>query len=204
MPTLEKLAANGLVYTQWHTTALCSPTRSTLLTGRNHHLNGMAAITEGANGFPGAGGRMPDQAADGRADSPGRRLEHVLAREEPQRRRNRRRPRASRKLWPLQKGFDRFYGLPDTVPVPESVAANIRGRSYKILSNVEITDPNASGVIFAHGSRFGGHALFIKNRKLTYVYNFLGIRPEQRFVSKAANQPRQAHRGRGVHPGEQG
>ena len=54
---------------------------------------------------------------------------------------------------------------------------------------MEITDPNASGVIFAHRSRFGGHALFIKNRKLTYVYNFLGIRPEQRFVSKAAITP---------------
>ena len=42
MPTLQKLADNGLMYSQWHTTALCSPTRSTLLTGRNHHLNGMA------------------------------------------------------------------------------------------------------------------------------------------------------------------
>ena len=46
----------GLMYSQWHTTALCSPTRSTLLTGRNHHLNGMACITEGSNGFPGAHG----------------------------------------------------------------------------------------------------------------------------------------------------
>ena len=42
MPTLDKLAQNGLTYTQWHTVALCSPTRSTLLTGRNHTLNGMA------------------------------------------------------------------------------------------------------------------------------------------------------------------
>jgi hypothetical protein len=38
-------------------------------------------------------------------------------------------------------------------------------------------------VIFAHGSRFGGHSLFIKDRKLCYVYNFLGIKPEQKFVS---------------------
>ena len=60
MPTLDKLAANGLTYTQWHTTALCSPSRSTILTGRNHHLNGMAAITEAASGFPGASGRIPD------------------------------------------------------------------------------------------------------------------------------------------------
>jgi len=40
MPTMDRLAANGLTYTQWHTTAVCSPTRSTFLTGRNHHLNG--------------------------------------------------------------------------------------------------------------------------------------------------------------------
>jgi len=60
---------------------------------------------------------------------------------------------------------------------------NCRGRSYKILADVEITDRNCSGVIFAHGSRFGGHALFIKDRKLHYVYNFLGIKPEQMFVS---------------------
>ena len=73
--------------------------------------------------------------------------------------------------------------------MPEGVAANIRGRSNKIVANVEITDPNASGVIFAHGSRFGGHALFIKNKKLNYVYNFLGIKPEQRFVSSDQLKP---------------
>ena len=63
------------------------------------------------------------------------------------------------------------------------MAVNVRDRSYKILANVEITDPNPSGVIFAHGSRFGGHSLFIKDHKLHYVYNFLGIKPEQQFIS---------------------
>jgi arylsulfatase len=53
MPTLQKLADRGLMYSQWHTTALCSPTRSTLLTGRNHHMCGNAAITEAASGFRG-------------------------------------------------------------------------------------------------------------------------------------------------------
>ena len=53
MPTLDRLAANGVTYSQWHTTALCSPTRSTFLTGRNHHLNGFAQIAEGAQGYPG-------------------------------------------------------------------------------------------------------------------------------------------------------
>jgi hypothetical protein len=48
---------------------------------------------------------------------------------------------------------------------------------------VDITDPDASGVIFAHGSRFGGHVLFIKDKKLHYVYNFLGIKPEQTFTA---------------------
>jgi arylsulfatase A-like enzyme len=89
----------------------------------------------------------------------------------------------------LEPPRERYIYYPDTAPVPESVAVDIRGRSYKILANVEITDPNASGVIFAHGSRFGGHALFLKDRKLHYVYNFLGIKPEQDFVSKIDVKP---------------
>jgi len=77
---------------------------------------------------------------------------------------------------------DRYIYYPGTSPVPEGVAVNVRGRSYKILADVDL-DADASGVIFAHGSRFGGHALFIKDHKLHYVYNFLGIAPEQDFVS---------------------
>src|SRR4029453_7337682 len=50
-------------------------------------------------------------------------------------------------------------------------------------------DAKASGVIFAHGSRFGGHSLFIKDRKLHYVYNYLGRKPEQKFVSKVELKP---------------
>ena len=78
---------------------------------------------------------------------------------------------------------NRYLYYPGTAPIPEGVAVNIRGRSYKIIADVDITD-GAAGVIFAHGSRFGGHALFIKDRKLHYVYNFLGIKPEQEFVSE--------------------
>ncbi len=86
---------------------------------------------------------------------------------------------------------DRYVYYPNTAPVPEGVAVNIRGRDYKILANIEITDPNASGVLFAHGSRFGGHSLFIRNKKLYYVYNFLGIKPEQVFVSDISLSPGQ-------------
>ncbi len=84
---------------------------------------------------------------------------------------------------------DRYTYFSGTAPVPEGVAASVRGRSYKILAGVEITDANASGVIFAHGSRFGGHALFLKDKKLHYVYNFLGIKPEQHFVSSEVLKP---------------
>ncbi len=65
-PNITKLADNGLRYTNFHTTALCSPTRACLLTGRNHHSVGMANITELATGYPGYNGRQPmDKAAIG-------------------------------------------------------------------------------------------------------------------------------------------
>ena len=74
--------------------------------------------------------------------------------------------------------------FPGTAEVPERSAANVHGVSYKILADVEITDPSAQGVILAQGSRFGGHALFIKDGRLHYVYNFLGIKPEQHLESE--------------------
>jgi len=60
-PNIDKIAADGVRYTQWHTTALCSPTRSCLLTGRNHTRNSMACITEAAVGFPNASGTIPPE-----------------------------------------------------------------------------------------------------------------------------------------------
>jgi len=111
MPTLQKLADNGLMYSQWHTTALCSPTRSTLLTGRNHHLTGNACITEGANGFPGAHARIPEECAtvaqilqDSGWSTFWLGKNHNVPETDVC-------PGASRKQWPLQKGFDRYYGF---------------------------------------------------------------------------------------------
>jgi arylsulfatase A-like enzyme len=82
-----------------------------------------------------------------------------------------------------EKSRERYIYYPGTSPVPEGVAVNVRGRSYKIIADVEIEKADCSGVIFAHGSRFGGHTLFIKDQKVHYVYNFLGIKPEQQLVS---------------------
>ena len=52
-PTAERLAANGLKYNRFHTTALCSPMRAAMLSGRNHHTVGMGAITKMATSAPG-------------------------------------------------------------------------------------------------------------------------------------------------------
>ena len=62
MPVAERLAKTGLTYTRFHTTALCSPTRQALLTGRNHHSVNMAGITEIATSFPGYTSVRPDSA----------------------------------------------------------------------------------------------------------------------------------------------
>src|SRR5450432_628322 len=59
-PNFEKLAADGLKYNRFHTTALCSPTRQALLTGRNHHSAGMGGITEIATGAPGYSSVLPN------------------------------------------------------------------------------------------------------------------------------------------------
>jgi len=62
-PTADRLAANGLRYNRFHTTALCSPTRTAILTGRNHHLNNAGAIMEVATAFPGNTGIRPNSVA---------------------------------------------------------------------------------------------------------------------------------------------
>ena len=66
--------------------------------------------------------------------------------------------------------------------MPESQAVNIRNRSYAIGAVVDIPAPGAEGVLFAHGSRFGGHALYVKDNRLHYVYNFVGS-VEQKIVA---------------------
>ena len=75
----------------------------------------------------------------------------------------------------LSKPRDQYIYYPGGEEVPESAAANIRNRSYGIVVDVTIDTPEAAGVLFAHGCRFGGHALYIKDGKLKYDYNFVGI-----------------------------
>lgn len=110
-PTLDRVANAGLKYNQFHTTALCSPTRAALLTGRNHHSAHMGAITEIAYGFPGYDGVIPQSTATiaqilrmngystgmfGKA--------HVTPMWETS-------PAGPFDRWPTGLGFERFYGF---------------------------------------------------------------------------------------------
>jgi arylsulfatase A-like enzyme len=110
-PALDRVAAQGLAYNQFHTTALCSPTRAALLTGRNHHSAHMGGISEIAYGFPGYDGIIPRSTATvaeilrlngystamfGKA--------HVTPMWETS-------PAGPFDRWPTGLGFERFYGF---------------------------------------------------------------------------------------------
>jgi arylsulfatase len=73
----------------------------------------------------------------------------------------------------------RYVFYPETSEIPEATAPRTLGASFKALAEVDFTG-KSQGVIFAQGSRFGGYSLFVKNGKLVFAYNFLGIPPEQR------------------------
>jgi len=77
---------------------------------------------------------------------------------------------------------NRYLYRPGLSEIPESVAVNVRNRSFTIGALLDIPAPGAQGVLFAHGSRFGGHALYLKDQRLHYVYNFVGL-IEQRIVA---------------------
>ena len=69
----------------------------------------------------------------------------------------------------------RYTYFPGTARVPQSQLVDIRNRSYSVGAVVNIPAPGAHGVLFAHGSRSGGHALYVKDNRLHYVYNFGGL-----------------------------
>ncbi|MGH9033948.1 MAG: arylsulfatase, partial [Acidimicrobiia bacterium] len=110
-PNFDRLAANGLRYTNFHTTALCSPTRACVLTGRNHHRVGMGRITDLATGFPGYNCRIGREhgflsemlVPHGYAAYAVGKW-HLTPEDE-------RDLGASRIRWPLGRGFERFYGF---------------------------------------------------------------------------------------------
>ena len=111
MPTVERLANEGLRYNEFHTTALCSPTRSALLTGRNHHVNNLGSITETATAFPGQTGQRPNSVAplaemlrlNGFSTAAFGKSHETAVWEVS--------PSGPTDRWPTRSGFDKFYGF---------------------------------------------------------------------------------------------
>jgi arylsulfatase A-like enzyme len=77
---------------------------------------------------------------------------------------------------------DRYRYYPGVAEVPEAQAVNIRNRDYIAGVWMDLPAPGADGVLFAHGSHFGGHTLYVKDNRLHYVYNFVGML-EQKIVA---------------------
>jgi len=110
-PNAEKLAAAGLKYNRFHTTALCSPTRSALLTGRNHHTVGMGGITELATSAPGYNSIWPNSCAplaetlklNGYSTAQFGKCHEIPVWETS--------PMGPFRQWPTGKGFEYFYGF---------------------------------------------------------------------------------------------
>ncbi|WP_284011457.1 arylsulfatase [Haloarcula pelagica] len=110
-PNIDRLAENGLRYNNFHTTALCSPTRSCLMTGRNHHSNAMAGITEASTGFPGYNGHIPHEngmVSEALVEEGFSTYHlgkwHLTPAESTS-------AAGPYDQWPLQRGFERFYGF---------------------------------------------------------------------------------------------
>jgi arylsulfatase len=110
-PVLDGLAATGVRLANFHTTALCSPTRACLLTGRNHHRSGMGRVADLAIGYPGYWGKPPREngylseilrAAGYASYAVGK--WHLSPEDETN-------MAGSRATWPLARGFDRWYGF---------------------------------------------------------------------------------------------
>jgi arylsulfatase len=111
MPTVERLANEGLRYNEFHTTALCSPTRAALLSGRNHHMNNFGSISETGTAFPGQTGQRPNDIAsvaemlrlNGYSTAHFGKNHETAAWEVS--------PSGPTDRWPTRQGFDKFYGF---------------------------------------------------------------------------------------------
>jgi arylsulfatase len=147
-PTLERIAARGLRYSNFHTTALCTPTRGCLMTGRNHHSLGLSAITETSLGFPAHNsfigfehGFLPEMLLEHGYNTFAIGKWHLTAPTEST-------TAGPYNRWPLGRGFERFYGFlagstdhwyPDLVYDNHPIPAPARPESGYHL-NIDLAD----------------------------------------------------------------
>jgi hypothetical protein len=86
----------------------------------------------------------------------------------------------------IAKPTDRYEYRPNTLEVPEADAVSTRGRSWKFAVEANL-DKDADGVLFAQGSRFGGYSMYIKDAKLKFVYNYVGL--EEQMLTSDVDLP---------------
>jgi arylsulfatase len=162
-PTMQRIADRGVRYSNFHTTALCSPTRSSLLTGRNATSNGMATIAEFSSGFPGISTRIPfengfvsEVVAEHGYNTYCVGKWHLTPGEETS-------MAAFKGRWPLGRGFERFYGFlggesscwyPDLVhdnhqvdppATPEEgyhIAKDFSDKAIQFISDAKVVEPD--------------------------------------------------------------
>ncbi len=200
MDALKEIAERGMVFTNFHTTALCSPTRSSLLNGRNATSNGMSCIEECTTGFPGSSGRIPFENAF---------LSTVLQEKgyatfalgkwhlSPVEESN---MASSKRHWPLGRGFERYYGFlggetdqwyPDIVhdnhiseqPYPPDmndpengyhVSKDLTDRAISFIKDVRAIAPEKPWMMyFSPGANHAPHQIWPQLIK-EYGYNTLG------------------------------
>ncbi|MBD2427445.1 arylsulfatase [Phormidium sp. FACHB-1136] len=184
-PTMDRVVKNGLQFTQFHTTALCSPTRAALLTGRNHHSVGNGVITEAGTGFPGYTGVIPDNAgtfaqilqAYGYSTAWFGKNHNVPDWESSM--------AGPFDRWPQGLGFDYFYGFVggDTDQFHPALVEN--------TTRIEPPETNADGTPYHLSTDLADHAI-------NYIRQVNAVSPEKPFLvylaPGAAHAPHQAPR----------
>jgi arylsulfatase len=170
-PNIDRLAADGLRYTNFHVTPLCSPTRASLLTGRNHHTVGMRSIANFDSGYPHMRGHITNHAAtvaevlrdEGYATFAVGKW-HLCAMEDAS-------AAGPYDQWPCQRGFDRFYGF-------------LEGETDQF--HPELVYDNHS--VEAPGTPEDGYHLSsdLVDHALGFIHDTVSIRPDRPFFSYLA------------------
>ncbi len=170
-PTMDRLAANGLRYTNYHTTTLCSPSRACLLTGRNHHTVGMRSVSNWARAYPNGRGAISNRAATVAQLLKDRGMAtfavgkwHLAPMSETS-------AAGPFDHWPLQKGFNRYYGFLDALSdqfAPELTYDNHR------IPTPERADYHVSEDIVDHAIEFVRDQKAIYDDKPFFLYVAFG------------------------------
>ena len=170
-PNMDRLAANGLRYTNYHTTTLCSPSRACLLTGRNHHTVGMRSVSNWARAYPNGRGAITDRAAtipqllrDRGFSTFAVGKWHLAPMSETS-------AAGPFDHWPLQKGFDRYYGFLDALTdqfAPELTYDNHR------IPTPDTPDYHVSEDMIDHAIEFTRDQRAIYEEKPYFLYVAFG------------------------------